>query len=434
MEPSFGADAPRRHRRLLAVLIALSSAIAGAIAAPAPGAVAATPSFTLSDTGVNGSELNIGVGPSGAIFVGGWDAVARSFDGGSSWSRVQPGKVANTVGFAADRVLVVDHQTGRIFEEDTTLGCTVLSYSATNGNTWKTDPAACGAGATDHAKVAVGARVAPYKKNPDGLLYPNLVYVCANSLSHDDCGVSDNGGTSFETTTPHGIGCAFQGVPVANVAGVLYEPTSACGLQVRSTANAGTTWTEQSVGLPTSSETPDLAVTPDGTLYLAYLNDGWQPSLARSTNGGATWTGPYPINVPGLTSSVFPSIVAGANGRIAVSFYGTTDNAGGWDRNPGNAPDNIRWNGYIAVVTDAAAAAPTIAPQRVTSDPLQYGCLSKLGGCLDNIADYADIDAGPDGRVYAVFVDGCLPGCTSRAGSTSDRAIVAIQTGGDLLR
>jgi hypothetical protein len=416
----------------MAVAVAVS--LAGAMGVPSGRVSAASASFTLVDAGVNGSELNIGVGPDGAVYVGGWDAVARSLDGGASWDRVQPGKLASAVGFGADRVLVVDHQTGVVFEEDTTLGCTVLSYSKTHGSNWKTNPAACGAGATDHAKVAVGPRVAPYKKNPSGALYPNLVYVCANGLTHDDCGVSADGGLTFQPTTPHGIGCAFQGTPVVSSAGVLYEPTSACGLQVRSTANAGTTWTETGVGFPTSSETPDIAVTPDGTLYLAYIDSGWRPALARSTDGGASWTGPYSLAAPGITSSLFPVVVAGADGRIAVAYYGTTDGGAGWDLNPGNAPDNVRWNGYITVIDDAAGASPTVAPQQVTTDPLQYGCLSKLGGCLNNIADYADIDAGPDGRVYAVFVDGCLPGCTGKAGSTSDRAIVAVQTGGTFLR
>jgi hypothetical protein len=33
--------------------------------------------------------------------------------------------------------------------------------------------------------------------------------------------------------------------------------------------------------------------------------------------------------------------------------------------------------------------------------------------------------------VYAIFMDGCLPGCTSRAQSTSSRGVLAVQTGGD---
>ncbi|HUR68999.1 MAG TPA: hypothetical protein VM370_07105, partial [Candidatus Thermoplasmatota archaeon] len=129
----------------------------------------------------------------------------------------------------------------------------------------------------------------------------------------------------------------------------------------------------------------------------------------------------------------FPVVVAGANGRIAISFYGSTTDALGWDHNPGTAPATTRWEGYVAVVTDAASAAPTLAPVKVTAgDPLQIGCISKLGGCLNNIADYMDVDVGPDGRVYAVYTDGCV-GCATSATSTLQKGIVAIQMGGPTL-
>jgi hypothetical protein len=413
----------RRHS--LAVVAAAGALTALAVSAPASHAV--DPTFTVVDTTVNGSELNVGVAPNGSIFVGGWDAVGRSTNGGTTWTHLSP---VPAVSFAADRVLVVDHDTGRVAVDDTTLGCTILSWSDDNGASWRTNPAACGGGVTDHQKIAFGPRVR-YTDPTGGTLYRNLMYVCANGLSHTDCGVSVDGGTTFLPAAPHGTGCAFQGAPVAAANGTLYEPTSQCGLHVRATPDNGVTWIDHPVPYASVSDAPDVAVTPDGTLYLAYMDSSWHPAFARSTDGGVHWTGPYAVTVPGLVSGLFPTIVAGADGRVGISFYATTDDATGWDHNPGNAPDAIRWHGYVAVVTDADAATPTVSPQQVTSDPLQYGCLSKLGSCLNNIADYADTEVGPDGRVYAVFVDGCLPGCTSKAQSTSDRAILAIQSGGD---
>ena len=391
---------------------------------------ATTPTFTLHDAGVNGPELNIGVSPNGSVFVGGWDAVGRSTDGGNTWTQVQPGPVQ----VAADRVLIVDHATGRVIEEDTALaGCALVQWSDDNGASW-TPSSACSASVTDHAKIAVGKRTTLV--DPSGKLYPNIMYMCGNGLADTGCAESPDGGLTWLPTAPHGVGCAFQGVPVADSNGTLYEPSSACGLQVRKTADNGLTWTEITTPFATGPDTPDLATTPDGTLYLMWIDANWHPEFARSSDGGVSWSGPFAIPVTGLTSSVFPAIVAGANGKIAMQFYGTTDDATGWDHNPGNAPDSIRWNGYMAVVIDANAATPTVAPIEVTSptQPLQYGCLSKLGSCLDNIADYDDIDASSDGHVFGVFMDGCLPGCTNHATSTSDRAMVAVQTGGDLIR
>lgn len=387
--------------------------------------------FSLHDSGADGSELNLGVTSNGMIFVGGWSVIRRSADDGATWQSLTMNHA-----FAADRVLIVDHDTDRVLVDDTYLGCTFLVWSDDLGVTWSQNPAACGAGVTDHQKIAVGKRNA-LADPTGGMLYENLVWVCANGLSHTDCGVSVDGGLTFLSAAPHGIGCAFQGVPVADVNGVLYEPTTQCGAQIRLTPDNGKTWTTRAIsGVPASRDTPDMAVTPDGTLYFFYTTNQWKPAFVRSTDSGLTWEGPFPVPVPGLTSALFPSVVAGDDGRIALAFYGSTDTATGWNLNPGDAPANVRWHGYVAVVTDAAAVQPTVSPVQVTpvGDPLQIGCLSKLGGCLGNIADYMDVDVGPDGRVYAVFMDGCLPGCVNASQSTQDDGIVAVQTDGPRLR
>lgn len=389
--------------------------------------------FRLATPGATGSELNVGVAPNGHIFVGGWNGVYRSVNDGFSWTRVASEPVPGLT-VAADRVLIVDHDTGRILKDDTDLACTAISFSDDDGNTWTHSPIACGGGVTDHQKIAVGKRVS--YPDPTGLLYPNVIYACANGLAAGNCGVSIDGGITFLTSVPHGIGCAFQGTPVTDAAGALYEPTSQCGAHIRKTVDNGLHWTDIAVDVDPSDDTPDMAVSPDGTLYYFYTGTDWKPALARSLDGGATWED-FPVVVPGLVSSVFPVIVAGDDGRVGLAFYGTTDERSGWDHNPGSADDDVRWHAYVAVVTDAASAAPTIVPEQVTpaSDPLHYGCVSKLGGCGGNpIADYMDIDVGPDGRVVAIFVDACNSSCTGHAQSTRSDALVAIQTGGATLK
>ncbi|HUR68181.1 MAG TPA: sialidase family protein, partial [Candidatus Thermoplasmatota archaeon] len=311
---------------------------------PIGSALDPVPTFRLVDSGATGSELNLGLDSAGNIFVGGWNAVARSTDDGATWTL--HGTIP-AITFAADRVLVVDKDTGRVFVDDTTLGCTILSWSDDQAQTWTTNPLACGGGATDHQKIAVGRPVTL----PATPLYPNLVYVCANGLSHTDCGVSNDGGLTFLTTAPHGVGCAFQGAPISDAAGNLFEPTSQCGLKVRRNIQNGLAqWQEFTVTTASSTDAPDLTATPDGTLYLVHTGLDWKPQLWRSTSHGLSWTGPYAIPVPGLVSAAFPVVVAGANGRIAISFYGSTTDALGWDHNPGTAPATTRWEGYVAVV------------------------------------------------------------------------------------
>jgi hypothetical protein len=429
-----GAMGTRFHPTLLALTMVGAVLIPGGVSS----GVETGPVFTLWATGTHGSEVNLGITRSGVVFFGGWDHVARSADGGRTWQAASP-----ATPLAADRVLVVDRSTDRVFVDDTTLACTVLSWSDDLGRTWATNPAACGGGATDHEKVAVGRRTTLV--DPTGRLYPNVVYVCANSLSHTPCAASVDGGRSFGPGVPAGSAepatarvtptCAFQGVPVAAPDGTLYQPRTQCGAAVDRSPDNGLTWERHPVvddPAAVSGDTPDLAVTPDGTLYFFWTGADWLPRLSRSVDGGRTWSAPIPVAAgTGLRSALFPVVAAGSDGRIGLAFYGTTDAPDGWNANPGDAPDGVRWDLYAAVVTDAAAPAPAFTLARVTPDPVQIGCLSKLGNCRNpNIADYIDAEVSPDGRLHIAYIDGCPPGCTSAATSTADEGWVAVQDTG----
>ncbi|MCA1845084.1 MAG: glycoside hydrolase, partial [Actinobacteria bacterium] len=415
------------------------------VAALLPGGVSsgdgAEPAFTTFATGAHGSEVNLGITRAGVVFFGGWDHIARSKDGGRTWDVATP-----PTPVAADRVLVVDRSTDRVFVDDTTLGCTVLSWSDDLGQTWTTNPAACGGGATDHEKVALGRRTT--LADPTGSLYPNIVYVCANALTHTPCSASFDGGRTFGPGMPAGLAepakgrvtptCAFQGVPVAAPDGTLYQPRTQCGAAVDRSADNGLTWERHAVvgdAAAVSGDTPDMAITPDGTLYFFWTGADWLPRLARSTDGGRTWSEPMAIGTGlGLRSTLFPVVAAGSDGHIGLAFYGTTDAAEGWDGNPGNAPDSVRWDLFAAVSTDAAGPAPSFGMTRISTDPVQIGCLSKLGQCRNiNVADYIDAEVSPDGRLHIAYVDGCPPGCTTAAASTADEGWLAVQETGPRL-
>jgi len=418
---------------------------AAVIAGLLPGAVSSGegvgPAFASYATGAHGSEVNLGITRAGVVFFGGWDHISRSGDGGRTWEVATP-----PTPLAADRVLVVDRATDRVFVDDTTLACTVLSWSDDLGASWTTNPAACGSGVTDHQKVAVGRRTA--LADPTGSLYPNIVYVCANSLTHTPCAASGDGGRTFGPGVPAGLAepakgrvtptCAFQGVPVAAPDGTVYQPRTQCGATVDRSADNGLTWERHAVvedANAVSGDAPDMAVTPDGTLYFFWTGADWLPRLARSGDGGRTWSAPMTVAVGlGLRSALFPVVAAGSDGRIGLAFYGTTDAPQGWDGNPGNAPESVRWDLYAAVSIDAAGPAPNFSVTRVTTDPVQIGCLSKLGQCRNtNIADYIDAEVSPDGYLNIAYIDGCPPGCTTAAASTADEGWLAVQEAGPRL-
>lgn len=396
----------------------------------------AAPTFRTVDTGVNGSELNIGLTSDGTIFLGGWDAIARSTDAGDTWDALG---LDRPVSIAADRVLVVDRETDRVFVDDTTLACTLLSWSDDLGESWTTNPVACGGGATDHQKIAVGDRTE--LTDPTGELYPNVVYVCANGLTHTPCAPSLDGGRTFGPGMPSQqldaanpgdsqTTCAFQGVPKANDAGTLYQPSVQCGAQVWWSEDNALTWTHSTIDVSPSPDAPDLAL-DDDTVYFFYTTSDWEPMYVYSTDGGETFSDPVSVAAEDLTSSLFPVITAGEDGRIGVAYYATTDDDPDWDGNPGDAPDEVSWNLYSAVVDDAATEDPAVHLTQVTTDedPIQYGPISKLGSNLNNIADYIDIELGPDGKLHIGYVDGC-PACEDVDSSTADDGYVAIQDGG----
>ena len=168
----------------------------------------------------------------------------------------------------------------------------------------------------------------------------------------------------------------------------------------------------------------DIAVTPDGTLYFLYADASYHAQVVLTHNKGLTWSAPLDLTPVGVKSVGFPVIVAGDNGRIGVAFYGTSDPSMA-GVNPGRAGANVKWDGYVGIVTGADTLAPTIQASQVTppSDPLHYGCISKDGGCGgDPLAAYMDIAVGPDGRVYAIFVDAIAPGSTSHSQRTGPPA------------
>lgn len=425
----------------LAIALVTGTSVLTSIGAQSSGATAAGLAFSLHDSGVHGSELNVGVQSDGDIFVGGWDRIARSGNAGASWTQ-HAYAIAGVAAVAADRVLIVDKDTDRVYVNDTDLVCTVLGWSDDDASTWNQNVVACGGGATDHQKIAVGKRTTLV--DPTGTLYENIVYVCANGLTHTPCAASIDGGRTFgpgfasmqfdSQSRDVVTTCAFQGVPVASSTGVLYQPRTQCGAALWWSADNGMTWTHSDLPISASSDAPDVATTPDGAVYFTYTGSDWRPYVIRSGDGGVTWDAPVAL-APSLRSSLFPVVTAGDDGRVTLAFYGTEDAPAGWNGNPGAAPSSVRWHLYAATLTGAGTGSMVKEVAQVTpaSDPLQIGCLSKLGGCLGNIADYIDIDYMPDGRAVIVYVDGCPPGCTTAGQSTADDAMVAVQTAGELL-
>ncbi len=421
-------------RAMLAVMALLVWGLGAPAGAGGGGPDPDVPVFMVADTGTHGVEVTLGVTSKGHMFFGGWDRIGRSFDGGRTWDSVLTGPIGSVS--AADRVLVVDRATDRVFVDDAHVNCTNLAWSDDLGETWTENPAAaCFGGITDHQKIAVGKRTT--LPDPTGS-YPNVVYVCSNALSHAQCAASPDGGLTWGPSVPTpGAICGLQGAPMAAPNGTLYQPRfcTTSEVFVEYSADNGVSWdTSTVIAGPGSAalNVPDLDFTPDGTGYLLWSRGDWRPYLARSDDDGRTWGDPLAV-APDLRSVMFPVVAAGGDGRLGVAFYGTVDSPAGWNGNPASAPSSVTWHLYAGTITEADTDAPTVRVVRVTDHPVQIGCLSKFGCSNTNIADYIDAEVTPAGRLAVAYVDGCPAACTSAAQSTARDGWVAVQTAGPLL-
>jgi hypothetical protein len=416
-------------RNKLAILIVSAPAL---VTVPAE---AGNLAFRLSDTGARGGEVNIGITSTGVLFFSGLDfQIARSTDDGRTWQSTTDLPLNSANG---DRVLIVDRDTDRVFVDDTNLACTWLKWSDDLGESWELNPSACGGGIYDHQKIAVGKRTV--LTDATGSAYPNVVYVCANALVYSHCSASPDGGRIFLPSVPTSAAsgvCGFQGAPVVGPDGTLYHPKlgDQCdisrGPRVEISRDNGLTWTSVLVSQDIAYDYTDLAITPDGTIYLVWIkvDDSYRPYVSRSVDGGLTWSEPLPI-APGLRAVWHPAIAAGADGRIGFAFYGTTDEDPTWLTGPPKAPDAIRWYLYAGTIAAADTTSPKISLVQATPDPIQIG----RGGPRGGIFDYNDAEVGPNGRLYVAYVDGCPPGCDEVSESTGSDGVVAIQSRGPRL-
>lgn len=192
----------------------------------------------------------------------------------------------------------------------------------------------------------------------------------------------------------------------------------------------GKTWQRRDVpgAKATSRGMSSPALDAAENVYVTWADDHgiW---IAGSRDLGQTWTQPLNVAEPlNLTSgtNVWPWIVAGDEGRVAVYWYATS--AGG-----GPAKATGDWYVYGATVLDAMSAAPRIAATKVTASPIFKGHICQNGtGCQADpsaagdrrLGDFFEAAIDKDGYVhvvYAVALDDSIshPGYSKQVGGPS---------------
>jgi hypothetical protein len=405
--------------------------------------------------------------------------ILRSSNEGKSWEVVSPvlpnGRNAQIVSF--DPYIWVDDSEGvdRIFTIDLTVACAYLSFSDDEGETWTTNPLACGRPVNDHQTLASG----PPAISPT-LTFPNVVYYCWNDIGSSSCTKSLDGGITFVPTGSP----AFTGYdPTAEAPGAPADPTgdvpAQCGglhghVHVGSdgtvflpkghcgqpwlgiSRDEGATWERVQVAdNGVTSHEASVATDPKGNIYYVYTGKDRLTYLVTSKDEGATWSKPMMIAAPKVNESGIPSIDVGGVGKIAVAYMGTTNSPGkpfptspGTQTNPDcrvaqlacPPPEEYKdttWNGYVTISATALDKKPVFysAPVNSPKDPFKRTTCGP-GRCGLTILDFIDVVIAPNGEVWSSWVDACILACAEKNGATDQgsEAVVGHFLGGPNLR
>jgi hypothetical protein len=382
-------------------------------------------------------EPTIAIDPSGEIFMtagswtqtpgvrsGGATEIVRSDDGAETWAFVTP-KVGpvNRQNVSLDPYVYVDDVDGdnaRLFTIDLTVACSYMSFSDDDGETWTTNPLACGRPVNDHQTLFSG----PPVSSPT-VAYPNILYYCWNDVATSSCSKSLDGGITFRPsgapafagydTADDGGQCGgLHGHGVVAKDGTVYLPREYCDRAYLSISkDEGTTWTNVRVAKMRANDGSDTSVAVDdkGNLYYLFLGVDRLPYLTVSRNTGESWSKPVPVGPPTLKEANLPSIDAQGVGKIALVYYGSTNSP--WKPCTEDCPNldylKTTWNGYLTISANALDRTPLFYTGLVNhpSDPLvRQRC--GPGRCY-NVLDFIDVTIGPDGIAYGAFVDTCMP-------------------------
>lgn len=421
---------PRMLRPVLACVLLLAlPALAGCVQEPAPAATLAPAAeaprpfartLAAIDPAGGHGEPSFGVAPDGTLFANGeggqGGAVYRSVDNGTTWERV-----ATPVEplLNADPDLAVDKD-GTVWFSALWIGCSSVATSQDLGETWTSTPAACTSPVADRQYVIpteggeaylyahqlptfwqMGGKTTDYGRTwvPTGPIeLPDHHLILSEGTGWGGGGFWNRAtGSVFLTWTyfhdgPLGSGGWNPGFAVTRDGGTSWEMGEAKGMG------------GAQLGLGLVVGAADEA----GNVYLAWGEDDggdvgiW---LAASQDDGKTWTDPVRVDV-GDASDVFPTLTAGAPGKVAVAYYENTEK--------GN-PSDVKgaWNVTLAWTADAFAATPVFERANLTSSPVKEGpiCISGTSCTGDReFADYFQIHVLPDGRVGAIFNSLLWPG------------------------
>lgn len=379
--------------------------------------------------------------------------VQRSRDDGRTWEVLDllaKGVPDDTQ--TADPLLWVDRDTGRLFNFDLLLPCSVISMSDDKGDSFF-GGVACNH--TDHQTLFTGP--AP-KDGPQPSGYRNVVYYCAidggasiAAYGITACSKSLDGGLTYTRTAsaPYVTDYTSQeggsmGIPGfcygatghgrVGPDGTVYVPRGMCGRPTLAISrDEGDTWDHTVIGKELGmtigggfeEHEARVAIDPSGTVYYFWVARDHLPYLAVSRDGGKTFGTPMMVAPPGVQEAMLPALAAGDDGKIAFAYLGTKSSPGGpfctrttlsgcvaadgTPERPASDYANTTWDGYIGMTVDATGADPIFHTATVNDpkDPLHRGYCGGISCGATH--EFHELVIAPDGTPWSSFVDGATP-------------------------
>ena len=342
----------------------------------------------------------------------------------ATWKQV-PLVLATAPRVYGDPYLFTDRDTGRTFvaqELGLTPAGSTMEFTDNDNSPFTPSTGSGAPSGVDHETVGGGPFHAPL---PPGVIYPNGIWYCSQSIADAVCSISLDGGVTFGPAVPMytATDCAgIHGHIKIGRDGTAYVPNRGCGgdapfhsgadarQAVAVSENNGLSWTVRQVPFATTkgNRDPSVAVADDGTVYFAWQARDGHSHAAVSHDKGVTWTNDTDLGAPlGIQNSLFHAGVAGDGNRAAIAFFGTTTGGDNY-----NAADFTGvWYLYISTTFDGGQ---TWVTQNATpGDPIQRGGICDSGTCR-NLLDFFGADIDKEGRIVVGYDDGCIgPDCVS---------------------
>ncbi len=309
--------------------------------------------------------------------------VAKSTDGGCSYAQVAKVSGASPAIFDDKDAIAADANPGSPFKNNVYAAWTKFTLSGSDqilfarstdgGKTWSNPLPVSPGYNNNHVGGRQGAVI---RVGPTGTVYVAWLDT-VNKQAVERLSISTDGGKTFPR----------QNITVAKVTDDFVNP--APGSSFRQDARAF----------------PSMAVAPGGSLYVAWANRTGDPAsghavvmVAKSTDGGLTWSTPVAAgDVPG-SSAFFSSITVAPDGTVDVVFQALTDVPAGTAPGPGV----VSYDSYLTQSTDHGAtwSAP-VTISTMSSDP---DGSSTNGLRAQFLGDYITAVADSS-HVYAVWTD-----------------------------